>query len=406
MPQSSIPDSKEKITKLSTYIFIVGIIFVAFNLRPGITSVGPLIPFIREDTGLTNSLAGLLTTLPLLSFALFSLLAPKLGLRFGNHVTIFVALFVLIVGILTRSTGIIALIFIGTALVGVGIAICNVLLPAVIKNSFPKKVGIMTSLYTASMGVFASLGSGLSIPLSETFGLGWKWALAIWAILSFAALLIWMPQIKKDVRRKKTTSINQQTKSEKQLWTSSIAWYVTLFMGLQSLSFYCLITWIPDVLHDFGMNLSLAGWMLFWLQLIGIPFNFMTPLIADKLPNQKPIVITICLFYFIGFTGLLLHPNITVIVICTLFLGISQGIAISLSLTLLSLRAATVQEAARLSGMAQSLGYLLAAIGPIFMGYLYDVFQTWSIFIILLFINSFIILFVGLKAAEKKYVFE
>ncbi|MDA3130887.1 CynX/NimT family MFS transporter [Aliibacillus thermotolerans] len=406
MPQSSIPDSKEKITKLSTYIFIVGIIFVAFNLRPGITSVGPLIPFIREDTGLTNSLAGLLTTLPLLSFALFSLLAPKLGLRFGNHVTIFVALFVLIVGILTRSTGIIALIFIGTALVGVGIAICNVLLPAVIKNSFPKKVGIMTSLYTASMGVFASLGSGLSIPLSETFGLGWKWALAIWAILSFAALLIWMPQIKKDVRRKKTTSINQQTKSEKPLWTSSIAWYVTLFMGLQSLSFYCLITWIPDVLHDFGMNLSLAGWMLFWLQLIGIPFNFMTPLIADKLPNQKPIVITICLFYFIGFTGLLLHPNITVIVICTLFLGISQGIAISLSLTLLSLRAATVQEAARLSGMAQSLGYLLAAIGPIFMGYLYDVFQTWSIFIILLFINSFIILFVGLKAAEKKYVFE
>ncbi|WP_158738269.1 MFS transporter [Alteribacillus sp. YIM 98480] len=395
--------SEKKLSHSSHFFLILGIIFVAFNLRPAITSVGPLIPIIRESTGMSNSMAGSLTTIPLLSFAIFSLLAPKLGLRFGNHLSIFFALIILGTGILMRSTGVIAAIFIGTALAGVGIAICNVLLPGVVKFSFPKKVGLMTSIYTVCMGSFASIGSGVSIPLSETLGLGWEKALGVWAVLTVLALIAWTPQIRGKKEAKKPVKENKTSFSQS-IWSSTLAWNVTLFMGMQSFLFYCLITWIPDVLQELGMSLSAAGWMLFLLQLVGIPFSFAAPILADKLSNQKPIVTAICTLYFLGFTGLLFIPNIVVITISVLFLGVAQGGAISLALTLLSLRAANARHASLLSGMAQSFGYLLAAVGPVFMGFLYDTFHTWQPFLIVLSVVAVFILWFGLKAAEDRYV--
>ncbi|MFB4162447.1 CynX/NimT family MFS transporter [Alteribacillus sp. JSM 102045] len=399
----SLSSYKNLHKRYSYFFLIAGIIFVAFNLRPAITSVGPLIPIIRESTGMSNSMAGTLTTIPLLSFAVFSLVAPKLGLRFGNHLSIFCALLILGAGILIRSSGVITAIFIGTALVGVGIAICNVLLPGVVKFSFPKKVGLMTSLYTACMGIFASIGSGVSIPLYETFGLGWEQALGVWAVLTVLALFVWLPQIIGTKETKKPVKEDKPGFSQS-IWSSSLAWQVTLFMGLQSFLFYSLITWIPDVLVELGMSLSLAGWMLFLLQLVGIPFSFAAPIIADKLNNQKPIVIAICSLYFLGFTGLIFNPNVAVITISVLFLGTAQGGAISLALTLLSLRAANARHASLLSGMAQSFGYLLAAAGPVFMGFLYDTFHTWKPFLFVLSGIAVFILWFGLKAAEDKFV--
>ncbi|WP_240374286.1 CynX/NimT family MFS transporter [Bacillus piscicola] len=385
-------------------MLIAGIIVIAFNLRPAITAVGPLVPIIRESTGMSNSTAGLLTTIPLLSFAVFSLLAPKMGLRFGNHVAVFIALLILTAGTLVRSLPITALIFTGTALIGSGIAICNVLLPGIIKYSFPKKVGIMTSLYTAMMGLFASIGSGLSIPLAENVGLGWQMTLGVWAILSFVALLVWFPQINKDRKRKGEQPVKKAPRPSGSIWSSPIAWQVTLFMGFQSFLFYTLITWIPDVLQELGVDLSLGGWMLFLLQIIGIPFSFMTPLLADKLKNQAPIVIGICTLYMLGIFGLLFIQNLPVIIISVLLMGISQGAAISLSLTFLSLRAANAQHAAMLSGMAQSFGYLLAATGPFLMGLLYDIFHTWRPYLFVLIAVVLIILTAGLKASRDRYV--
>ncbi|HHY21312.1 MAG TPA: MFS transporter, partial [Bacilli bacterium] len=165
-------------------LLVIGIIIVAFNLRPAITAVGPLVGFIKLDLQISNSLAGFLTTLPLLSFALFSSIAPKLGNRFGSEAMVFIGLLLLISGILIRSTSVLTTLFIGTALVGIGIALLNVLLPSIVKTTFPTKVGIMTSAYSTSMSVFAALGSGLSIPLATGIGLGWEKALLSWLLLA------------------------------------------------------------------------------------------------------------------------------------------------------------------------------------------------------------------------------
>ncbi|WP_018922607.1 CynX/NimT family MFS transporter [Salsuginibacillus kocurii] len=393
--------------RTATILFVLGILFISFNLRPAITAVGPLVPLIREDTGMSNSLAGSLTTIPLLSFAAFSLIAPKLGLRFGNNLAVFAALATLVTGIFLRTTGLITAILVGTALIGIGIAVCNVLLPGIIKFNFPQKVGIMTSIYTAGMGLFASIGSGLSIPLAETAGLGWEMTLAIWGLLGGLALVFWAPQLKGSVSARTSSAVAASVDhNHMPIWKSSLAWYVTLFMGLQSFVFYNMIAWLPDVLQSLGVSLAFAGWTLFLLQLIGIPFSFAVPLLATRLRNQQPIVVGICSLYVISMSGLLFLPNLPVIIISALCLGIGQGAAISLALTLLGLRAKEPQEAARLSGMAQSVGYLLAASGPVLMGVMYDTFSTWQPFLYTILVVSFLVLAFGLKAGQNRYIFE
>ena len=180
--------------RLNNIFLIAGIIFIAFNLRPAITAVGPLISSIRSDMDLTNGMAGFLTTLPLLSFAVLSPVAPKLGQKPGNERTLWVGFVIFLIGILLRSYGESITLFAGTALIGVGIAICNVLLPSLIKHKFPDKAGIMTSFYTTAMSIFAALTSGISIPLSHGLAWGWLASLMVWAGLAFVAILIWVPR--------------------------------------------------------------------------------------------------------------------------------------------------------------------------------------------------------------------
>lgn len=243
--------------RLNNIFLIAGIIFIAFNLRPAITAVGPLISSIRSDMDLTNGMAGFLTTLPLLSFAVLSPVAPKLGQKLGNERTLWVGLVILLIGILLRSYGESITLFAGTALIGVGIAICNVLLPSLIKHKFPDKAGIMTSFYTTAMSIFAALASGISIPLSHGLAWGWSASLMVWAGLAFVAILIWVPQLRYHDTGNRTVSLKADGQT---VWRSKIAWQVTFFMGIQSFLFYCTIAWLPEILRSHGMSMSLAGW--------------------------------------------------------------------------------------------------------------------------------------------------
>lgn len=219
--------------KIQSFWLITGIIFIAFNLRPAITSVGPVISSIRAELHMSNGAAGFLTALPLLSFAVLSPLAPKLGQRLGNERTLWLGLVILLIGVLTRSTGYTAALFFGTALIGVGIAIGNVLLPSLIKHKYPEKPGIMISLYTTSMNIFAALASGVSVPLATQMNGGWKQAFLLWGGLALLALLIWIPQL----RHRDTANQTMKLQSSS-IWASKMAWYVTIFMGLQSFLFY------------------------------------------------------------------------------------------------------------------------------------------------------------------------
>ncbi|MFD2680145.1 CynX/NimT family MFS transporter [Bacillus seohaeanensis] len=382
-------------------LLVLGIIFVAFNLRPAITAIGPIIGLIRNDLGISNGVAGFITTLPLLSFAILSILAPRIGQVFGNERTVFFGLIVLFIGIVIRSTGFISTLFLGTILVGVGVAIGNVLLPSIVKLKFPEKVGIMTSTYTTSMNTFAALGSGISIPLAQGLALGWQKALAVWAVIAVIAAVIWLPQSRRN--NQQTATQNSQS-SSKDLWQSPLAWQVTIFMGLQSFLFYCTVAWLPEILESNGMDLSLAGWMLSLMQLVGLPTTFFAPVLAGRFKNQKGIVLTIGFFYFAGIMGILLGASHALLVVSIICIGVAQGASISLALTFIGLRTINAKQAADLSGMAQSIGYLLAAIGPILIGFLFDQTHSWTLPLIVLSIVAIVMILAGLGAGRNQYI--
>ena len=381
--------------------FIIGIILVAFNLRPAITSVGPLVGSIRDDLGITNGAAGLLTTIPLIAFAVLSPLAPKLGNRYGNEAAVFGGLVVLFAGMIVRSFGSTVGLFLGTVMIGIGIAVSNVLLPGIVKKKFPERVGLMTSVYSTAMGMLAGTASGLSIPLSEGLGLGWRNALLFWAVLAILGLFLWLPQIHwKEGRAPRQTG----NAAGGFLLRSPLAWQVTFFMGFQSFLFYSSIAWIPEILQADGLNAATAGWMLFLMQIAGLPATFMAPALADKFADQRWIVAVLGVVYIVGLIGLLNGGGIFWIILWMTFIGIGQGASVGLALAFFGLRTRSAEHASALSGMAQSIGYLLAAFGPILFGFLYDQTHSWTMTIISFIAACVLMTAFGLGAGRNKYV--
>lgn len=383
-------------------LFIMGIIFVSFNLRPAITSVGPLVGMIRADTGLSNGEAGFITTLPLLAFALLSPIVPGLAKKIGRETTIFLALLLLSCGIFIRSIGWIATLFLGTGLIGIGAAFCNVLLPGMVKQSFPTKVGMMTGIYTVALSLCAGIAPGISVPLAENLPSGWQGSLRMWGIAVIIALIIWLPQLMK--KPSKPAALNEKKTSQAALIKSSIAWHLTIFMGLQSLIYFCFIAWLPEILMGYNISTETAGWMVSLIQFSGIPFNFLIPVLADRLPDQKILAFGIGSICLAGIIGLYIGGSLPFLAFCIICIGIGTGASLSLALTLMALRAENAAQAADLSGMAQSFGYLLAAIGPFAMGLLFDVLHSWTIPLILLMAIALIMTIAGMGAGRNQYV--
>lgn len=385
-------------------LLLIGVILVGSNLRVPITSVGALITFIREDLGISNATAGMITTLPLIAFAILSPFAPKISKRIGMERTIALSLVVLLIGIILRSITGISLLFIGTALIGLAIAIGNVLIPGIIKMNFPLKIGLMTGIYAVFMNIFGALGSGLSVPISSIGNLGWRGALAIWGVLTVIALLIWLPQLRKS--HKVTSEATEvETKEKNNLLRSPLAWGVTLFMGGQSLGFYTLIAWLPDILNSSGYNANTAGWMVFLMQAALIPTTFVMPVIAEKVQNQVGLAIGTASLFIIGFGGLLIGSGVLV-PLWAILLGIAGGSGFSLSMMFFTIRTDSGEEAAELSGMAQSFGYLLAAVGPVLVGVLHDISDGWTLPLLFLIGIAIVILIAGIISGQKTTISE
>lgn len=384
-------------------LMILGIIFVAINLRPAITAAGPLIGTIQADLQISSSAAGLLTTLPLLAFAFLSPLAPSLGHKQGNERIILAGLLVLFVGIVLRSFGLVPGLFLGTALIGAGIAVCNVLLPALIKQNYPAQVGLLTGLYSTTMAASAGLAAGLSAPLAFQFNLGWSYSLLVWGACALAALFIWLPQVN---LRPTSQAQKVEAVSSPALWRSGLAWLVTFYMGSQSLLFYCIITWLPEILVSKGMAISTAGWMLAYMQFVGLPATFIAPVLANRFKHQKWLASSTGVLVLVGIAGLWLDASLKLVLLWMLLIAIGSGAALSLALTLIGLRSQNPQQASHLSGMAQSVGYLFAAIGPVLLGALYDLTQSWTPAILFLMATAMIISLTGLGAGRNQYVLQ
>lgn len=379
------------------FVLLIGLVLFAANLRAPLTSVGALIPIIRDDLGVSNAIVGTITTVPLIAFALISPFAPKIANKFGMERTIFLSMLILAIGIILRSmTGVVTL-FAGTTLIGIGIAFGNVLIPGLIKMSFPLKIGLITAFYAVSMNLFAALASGLSVPISSIGNLGWQGALGAWVILVLIAIIIWLPQLKSQADLPKFDT--DKTIKKTNMWKSKTAWYVTIFMGLQSLMFYTLLTWLPEILQLNGYSSSGAGWMLSIMQFGVIPMNFIVPILAGKLLNQKKLGILVGSLFALGILGLI-QGHAIVIVISVILIGIACGSAFSLSMMFFTLRTKDGYQASELSGMAQSMGYLLAATGPTLFGGLHDLTNSWNVPLFVLLIFSGIILIAGALAGR------
>ena len=393
-------ESKKLSFSFPLLLFVVAIILFAATLRSPLTSVGPATPFIRDALNISYSLAGFLTTIPLLAFAIVSPFAPKVARRFGIEWTLFGSLLLLGFGIIFRSLGFTLTLLTGTVLIGVAIAFGNVLFPSFFKMKYPLHIGILTGIYTVSINLSSGLGAGISYPLANTI-LGWQGALGASIVMVALALIFWLPQLKG--QKIKMSRNEEKSLSWRFFLTSPLAIAIMLAMGLQSFLFYSATAWIPEMYISQGFDAEKAGWLITAMLITQIPFTFLTPIIAAKMKNQRPIVYVFTLSYLIGFTGVVMQWS-DYALIWMMCIACGVGASFSLSMMFFTLRTKTAYEAAEISGFAQSLGYLLSAIGPFLVGFLKDVtgsfFAPSLIFVVitlLLFLAAFI-------AADNKHI--
>ncbi|ECP3787721.1 CynX/NimT family MFS transporter [Salmonella enterica] len=352
-------------------LLIAGILMIATTLRVTFTGAAPLLETIRSDYGLSTAQTGLLTTLPLLAFALVSPLAAGIARRFGMERSLFAAMLLICAGIALRSLPSAALLFAGTAIIGCGIALGNVLLPGLIKRDFSQHVARLTGAYSLTMGAAAALGSALVVPLA-LHGFGWRGALLMLMLFPLLAFLIWLPQWR---TTRSANLSSSRALHERGIWRSPLAWQVTLFLGLNSLIYYVIIGWLPTILISHGYSEAQAGSLHGLLQLATAAPGLAIPLILHRFIDQRWIAALVSLLCAVGAAGLWFVPGQAVI--WTLLFGFGSGATMILGLTFIGLRASSAHQAAALSGMAQSVGYLLAACGPPVMGKLHDASGSW-----------------------------
>ena len=435
--QKTISSSISESRNVSAGLLVTAILLTAAALRSPITGVGSIISEIEATIGLSHTLSGLLTTLPLLAFAVFALTAPGLAAKLGTERTLFYCLLLMTGGILIRSLPSTLALFAGTALIGMGIAVCNVLLPGLIKHNFPLRVGLMTSLFTSSMNLWAAISSGISVPLAQS-PLGWRGMLASWALLTAITAFLWLPLLLQRRTESYSTSAatggpaaarradtatdgsaaayqadtatdgsaqagTTSTVRTGSIWRSPVAWMVTIFMGSQSIMFYISISWLPDILHEQGMSAAQAGWMLSLMQLVSMAGSFLMPLIAVRTHNQKLLTAASSAFFLLGFGGIWLAPT-SWAPLFIILIGSGSGATFSLVIVFFSLRSRTAQQANQLSGMAQSIGYFLAAVGPTLLGFIHDQSGSWNTPLVVVIGISLLTIVFGYIAGRKGYV--
>ncbi|MEV0090583.1 MFS transporter [Streptomyces sp. NPDC050738] len=384
-------------------LLLVGIVLASVNMRAALASMSPLVTQVGAQFGLSQTANSLLTSVPVLFLGLGALVAPWLGRRLGSEVVLFGALLLLAGGILVRVLPSVGALYGGSLLIGTAIALLNVLMPGLIKRDFPDRAASMTSVYTGAMIAGATVAAAASVPLEKAFGGSWEASLAFWSLLAVVAAVAWLPQVL--IARGRTghevrTAVVPPGKS---VWRSALAWQVTLFMGLQSLWSYVLIAWMPTIFSDHGMSRSSAGVVFAFNNLIQVAGAFVVPVLAGRMRSQRPLIVLVTGMVAAGYVGLIIAP-VTGAWVWAAVLGVGQGGAVGLALTLIVLRSGDAVTAARLSGMAQTVGYLLAAVGPFAAGAVYEATGSWTVPLSLVVGVCVVALGVGLMAARDQKV--
>ncbi|MEB0105987.1 CynX/NimT family MFS transporter [Pseudomonas sp. MH9.3] len=353
------------------WLLLLGLILVALNLRPALSSLAPLLSQVSDSLGLSAARAGLLTTLPVLCLGLFAPLAPILARRFGAERVVLGILLMLAAGITLRSAFGEAGLFSGSLIAGASIGIIGVLLPGIVKRDFARQAGAMTGVYTMALSLGAALAAGATVPLSHYFADSWSLGLGFWMLPALIAALFWLPQ----ARHKHTA--HPVASRVKGLLRDPLAWQVTLYMGLQSSLSYIVFGWMPSILIDRGLNATDAGLALSGSIVLQLLSALTAPWLATRGKDQRLAIVMVMLMTLGGLFGCLYAP-IDGLWGWAVLLGLGQGGTFSLALTLIVLRSRDAHVAASLSGMAQGFGYTLASMGPLAVGLIHDWSGGWS----------------------------
>ncbi|AMW09644.1 transporter [Streptomyces qaidamensis] len=378
-------------------LLVLGIVLSALNLRPAITSLGALLEEVRDGLGMSGSVAGLLTSVPPLCFAVFGVMAPRLARRFGAGAVVCAGMAAIATGLLVRpyaggTAGFLA----GSALALMGVAVSNVLMPVIVKHWFPDRVGSMTGLYSMALALGTALAAAVTVPLTDTLGGSWQTGLALWSGLAVAAVLPWLPFVRGRVtppgageeaagstqtRGPASASVSaEHARGEAprlRMARSRTAWALAVFFGLQATAAYITMGWMAQIFRDAGVPAGTAGLLLAVTMVMGVPLAFVIPRLATRLPHQGPIVLALGVCGLAGYSGLYLAPAAGAWAWAVL-LGVANC-AFPLALTMVGMRARTGPGVAQLSAFAQSTGYLISIPGPLLVGVLYQHSGGWGL---------------------------
>ncbi|WSG85772.1 MFS transporter [Streptomyces sp. NBC_01718] len=357
----------------------VGLVLTALNLRPAITSLGALLEEVRDGLHMSGSLAGVLTSVPPLCFALFGIMAPRLARRFGPGAVVCAGMVAIAAGLVIRPfVGSTAGFLAASALALMGIAVSNILMPVIVKRWFPDRVGSMTGLYSMALALGTALAAAVTVPMTDALGGSWKAGLGIWAVLAAAAVLPWIP-LMRDGRGAPGQATAQQHGDAPTLriTRSRTAWGLACFFGLQATAAYIAMGWMPQIFRDAGVSAGTAGVLLAVTMAMGVPLAFVIPRVAARMKNQGPIVVFLCACGLVGYAGLYFAPAGGAWA-WALLLGIANC-AFPLALTMIGMRSRSGAGVVRLSAFAQSTGYLISIPGPLLVGVLYQHSGGWGL---------------------------
>jgi MFS transporter, CP family, cyanate transporter len=383
-------------------LLTVGIIALAFNLRAAITSLPPIFPELHTSLHLTSGAQALLAAVPVICFGLFSGIAAPLSRAFGEERVLGAALVLLTGGLVLRGAAPSVLLFPGTVLAGAAIALMNVLLPSLVKRRHPERAGWLIGMYLLSLSAGAILGSLVAVPIFNAAGGGGasvRITLGLWAVPALVGAAVWLPQLRFKTqagpetpadaslgagaaaaagRRGGSSRAASMRGGATGLWRHALTWQVTVFLGLQSLSYYATLSWFPTLFRDRGVSAVHAGTLLAVMNLGNAVTALLVPVLAHKLADQRLLAVLSMVITGVGLVGAALGP-LPAAAPFIFVLGLGQGASLGLGIFYTLARAPDPVTAASLSAFAQSIGYLLAAAGPLLLGFLHTATGAWTI---------------------------
>lgn len=386
-------------------LVLVGMLLVALNLRAAVTSLGALLDEVRGGLGLSGTMAGFVTTLPTIAFAGLGALTPWLVRRYAPARVLVVAMLALTVGqVLRVATDSAAVFVLTSALALAGIAVANILLPMLVKQHFPHRTGLVTGAYTMALTIGTTVAAASAVPVAHAVG-SWRAGLGVWAGMAAVAVLPWVPlalRARATRRRAATPAAAVATPTRVRPERTRLGWAMAVYFGAQSLSGYAIMGWLAQLFRDSGYAPEAAGLLLAGVTALGVPVALGMPTLAGRLRTLRPLVLALTAFSTAAYLGLALAPR-GLAPLWVLLLALGQG-AFPMILTTIGLRARTAEGTVALSAFAQSTGYVIAALGPLLVGILYEATGGWTAPLGFLLVALVVQTGAGMVIARPRYI--